>query len=247
MTEARDLSHHTLETIQRRFRMKEIHGEGGGPFIPLMSAFGPAGELRLFSGGVVQKMVYIGMAAPSIGLDSHMIFAFTPPDSALPHFTLDSVMNMQNASQFAFHLDLIPRVDLGAHLGYLDAVFTPLTEIHTQASQIEGLSAAKLTLRQYALMSPWMLVYRADQKAFSAIQQPVNAYLDHWSRLIEEGLPDEVMSQIDPASLAERDRRSRAAIFNPEVDAVWAQVDRLLGAETSAKLRDILKNPQVEM
>ena len=56
--------------------------------------------------------------------------------------------------QYAFHLDLIPRVDLGANLDYMNAVFNPLTGIFTEACAIEGLSPAEISPRQKALMSP---------------------------------------------------------------------------------------------
>jgi hypothetical protein len=45
---------------------------------------------------------------------------------------------------------------------------------------------------------------------------------------------------------AARDQLNRDAIFDPEVDKVWAQVERLVGAETGAKMREILKNQSME-
>jgi len=39
----------------------------------------------------------------------------------------------------------------------------------------------------------------------------------------------------------DRDARNRAAIFNPEVDPVWARVDQLLGPESSADIQASLK------
>lgn len=237
MSAAQTLSHHTLEKIRQRLQMREVHST------PLNSAMGPVGTLRVFGGGAVTKMVYIGMSVAQFGLDSHMIFAFTAPDSPIPHFTLDSVLN---APDFAFHIDLIPRVDLGAHLEYLDAVFQPLTEEYQRAQKIEGLTPARLTPRQYAIMSPWMLVSRANQSAFEQIEASVNHYLAHWFALVENGLPPQVLATIDSGALAERDRKNRAAIFNPQVDPVWAQVDRLLGADMSAYLRDMLKSPGLD-
>ena len=76
-------------------------------------------------GGV--HLVYVGMTVEQFGLDSHMLFAFTPTSSPVPHFTLDAVLA---GTQYAFHLDLIPRVDPGANLAYLDHCFAPLTEAH---------------------------------------------------------------------------------------------------------------------
>ena len=47
-------------------------------------------------------------------------------------------------------------------------------------------------------------------------------------------------------AFAARDKLNRDAIFDPEVDKVWAQVERLVGAETGAKMREILRNQEVE-
>jgi hypothetical protein len=227
----------TLEKIAARFGMAEV----GSPYLSLTSPMSPApvGALRLFGGDKVGKMVYIGLVVPPIGLDSHMIFAFTPPASHIPHFTLDSVMA---GPHFAFHLDLIPRADLGANLPYLNAVYDALTPIFEEAKQIEGLTPAQLGPKQYALMSPWMLAYRANESAFAQIQTPVAGYLNHWFALVEEGLPE---TAVPPGDMALRDQLNRAAIFNPEVDKVWAQVERLLGAETGARLRQILREQAI--
>jgi hypothetical protein len=228
------LAHDTLQQICDRFALTEI----GAPHLTLTSPMSPApvGSLRLFTGERVSKMVYIGLVVPPIGLDSHMIFAFTPPNSPVPHFTLDSVMA---GPHFAFHLDLIPRVDLGGNLAYMNAVYDPLTPIFEEAKQIEGLTPAQLGPKQYALMSPWMLAYRANEAAFAAIQAPVAGYLQHWFGL--------VAGEVDLASLADttdlhgRDQRNRAAIFDPTVDKVWAQVERLVGADTAEEMRRILR------
>jgi len=238
MTLAKTLSLGTLEKIQGRFALQEV----GAPYLTLSNpAFPqPLGACRLFTGERVRKMVYIGLTFPPAGLDSHMIFAFTPPDSLTPHFTLDSVLA---GPHFAFHLDLIPRVDLGANLAYLNAVFQPLTAELDAARKIEGLTPAHLSPRQYALMSPWMLAYRATESAFAQIDGAVNAYLEHWFGVVENGVNAPVSDGLPPA---ERDRLNRAAIFNPEVDPVWAQIDRMLGAEVSERLQGILRNQEVE-
>lgn len=238
MSLPQQLSLNTLDKIKTRFGLREI----GSPYLNLTSPMSPApvGSLRLFSGNEIHKMVYIGLVVPPIGLDSHMIFAFTKPESHIPHFTLDSVMA---GPYFAFHLDLIPRADLGANLKYLNAVFDNLTPIFEEAKKIEGLTPAQLGPKQYALMSPWMLAYRANESAFEQIQTPVNGYLEHWFNLVENGIPADAMPSGD---FAKRDQLNRNAIFDPEVDKVWAQVSRLIGEETSEKLRGILRNQEVE-
>ena len=185
------------------------------------------------------SLVYVGMAVEAFGLDSHMIFAFTAPDSPVPHFTLDAVLA---GPHYAFHLDLIPRLDLGANLAYLDHCFQPLSEANAAAANIDGLAPAHLSRRQWQLMSAWMLAHRADEAGFTAIAPIVAAYRDHWLGLIRDGVPEEALGGATAADLAERDRRNRAAIFNPDVDPVWAQVDRLLGPATSASIRRSLRD-----
>ncbi len=238
MSLAKTLSHGTLEKIVSRFGLREV----GAPYLTLSNpAFPqPLGACRVFGGERVHKVVYIGLSFPPAGLDSHMIFAFTPPDSLTPHFTLDAVLA---GPHFAFHLDLIPRVDLGANLAYLNAAFQPLTPEFEAAKKIEGLTPAQLGPRQYAIMSPWMLAYRANEQAFANVAPHVDNYLAHWCQLVDTGVTVDVHGGLAPA---ERDRLNRAAIFNPEVDPVWAQIDRMLGAEVSARLREILRQPAVE-
>ena len=240
MTAAKNLSHNTLNSIVDYFKLEEVTQVDGGHFKVLTSQFGPVGSIRIFKGEAIKKLVYISMTVDAFGLDSHMIFAFTPEDSAIPHFTLDSVAT---GDEFAFHLDMLPRVDLGANLDYITGVFSPLDEVYAEASKIEGLTPARLLPTQYAIMSPWMLVFRATAEAFDAIQAPVNQYLEHWYSVVENGVPDVPYS---PAELTARDEKNRAAIFNPEVDKVWAQVERLLGADMGEYMRGILKNPEVE-
>lgn len=241
MSLARTLSLGTLDKIVARFGLREV----GAPYMTLSNpAFPqPLGACRIFAGERVHKTVYIGLNFPPAGLDSHMIFAFTAPRSAVPHFTLDSVLA---GPHFAFHLDLIPRVDLGANLAYMNTAFQPLTAEFDAAKKIEGLTAAQLSPRQYAIMSPWMLAYRANEAAFAQVEPHVNNYLEHWFKLVEGGVNAEIAAGGDGASLATRDQLNRNAIFNAEVDPVWAQIDRMLGAEVSAKLREVLRNQSVE-
>ena len=103
-----------LETIQTKLNLQEVLGEDGQAYRTLQSpAFGDVGSVRVFKGEALEELIYIGLVVPQIHLDSHMLFAFTPDGNGVPHFTLDSVAIPDG---HAFHLDLIPRVDLGASL-----------------------------------------------------------------------------------------------------------------------------------
>ena len=222
----------TLDRVVERFGLEEELSPDGGPFLPLTCHApmfdGPIGQVRRFTGEPLFQLVTSTIVVPPIGLDSHMMFAFTPSDSAVPHFTLDSV---HAGDTHAFHLDLIPRVDLGANLAYMDECFTPLTEAHEKGEAIEGLSKAQLSPRQYAIMSPWMLANRANEDAFTAIDASVNEYLDHWFALVEGGLSGASLEGIDRETLVARDARNKAIIFNEDVDKVWDQITPLVGRE----------------
>ena len=59
-----------------------------------------------------------------------------------------------------FHLDLIPRLDLGANLAYMDEVFSPLTPAY-EAGRYRGSAKAHLSpRRQHAIGVSWMLANR---------------------------------------------------------------------------------------
>jgi len=233
-----------VETIVDRLGLTEVAGPDGTDRMVLTSPMvpdKPVGRMRVWtgelpSGGSIQ-LVYVGLTVDMIKLDSHMMFAFTDPHSAVPHFTIDAV---GNDDDFAFHLDQIPRLDLGAHLAYMDHCFIPLTEIREQGIAIEGLSKANIAPRQWALMSEWMIVHRASQPAFNEITGTVAAYREQWLGLAQAGIPAELLDGVTADELSLRDQRNRAAIFNPDVDVVWARVAQLVGDDQSEIVRTTL-------
>jgi hypothetical protein len=237
------LSVDKLEQIAQRTNVRELHGDDGGPHRRVLSAQDgqQIGQSRVFVGdGVVKKVVYHEIAVEQIGLDSHMIFAFTDAASPVPHWTFDSVVAFGN---HAFHLDLIPRVDIGANLAYMDGVYGTITEAYERGLKQEGLSEAAIGPRQRAIMSPWMLAYRVDEEHYPSIDVHVQAYLDAWFDMVENGVAPEAAASTDPALIAERDAANRAIIFNRAVDMVWDQITPLMGMEQSEQLRlDLVSN-----
>ena len=230
----------TLRQIVDRFALREVPGEDGGPHMALFSQApmyeGRVGQVRLFRGEPLFQVVTSTIVVPPIGLDSHMMFAFTPSDSAVPHFTLDSV---KAGDHHAFHLDLIPRLDLGAHLAYMDECFTPLSSAFAKGEATDGFSKAQLSPRQCAIMSPWMLAKRATAEAFAAIDALVDEYLRHWFQLVEGGVT--AAADVTAATLIERDRRNKAIIFNRDVDKVWDQITPLIGADAAERQIELLR------
>ncbi len=239
---SQQLHDETLNRIVERYALEELKGPDGGAYLPLISQVpmvqGALGQVRVFKGGPLTQLVSCTIVVPPIGLDSHMLFAFTDTDGGVPHFTVDSV---RNGADYAFHLDLIPRLDLAASLAYMDEVFTPLTETFKQHRELEGLSPAQLDPRQYAVMSPWMLVNRADESAFRATFEAVNTYLEHWFELMSNGISPASLEGTDAAMRAQRDSAHRGVIFNPEVDKVWGQIAPLIGADAVDKIISLLQ------
>ncbi len=231
----------TLDRLVARLGLKEQSGDNGTPYLTLDSQLpmveGEVGNIRVFTGGPLFRVVTCSLVAAPMQLDSHMMFAFAPGTSAVPHFTLDSV---KAGDHFAFHLDLIPRVDLGANLPYMLEVFDPLTALLETGNAIEGLSQAHLSPLQNAIMSPWMLAKRATAEAFSAIEDTVKAYQEHWFRVVEKGVSSQAVEGIAPAQLMERNLRNKRIIFDPEVDPVWHRITGMIGQDATDITRSLL-------
>lgn len=259
-TLAEKISHQTLQKISDHFGLAEVLGEDGGPFLPLTApAFGnaPVGSFRLWDGGdSLLKVVYTGITVEPIGLDSHMIFAFTKPDSLVPTFTLDSVYtrmppNMdpnfpEGGDMYAFHLDLVPRCDLGVNEEYMQRCYVPMTDTQAGVLASDGVYAAHLSPMQRAIMSPWMLAQRTSTQAYEAeIFPAAEAYLDHWLALVDNGV-DDIADGISGDTGASRDAANRALIFNREIDAVWSKIDGMLGPEISDFMINVLRSQSVE-
>lgn len=235
-----------LQRVVEHFSLKEVLSENDQPFMTLESQLpmhqGQCGVVRVFKDPSDQPAIFqvvsISITVPAMQLDSHMMFAFTPSNNALPHFTVDSV---RAGDHLAFHLDLIPRLDLGANLAYMQQVYDPLTECFQQGQQIEGLTPAELSPTQLALMSPWMLASRATDAAFVQVEKVVSDYLEHWLGLMNSGLSEEAAGGVSAAGLIERDRNNKFAIFNKTIDPVWARIEPLIGAEAAARQIELLR------
>ncbi len=259
-TLASQISHQTLDRIVEDFKLAEVHGEDGGPFLELLApAFGNAraGEMRLFHGGEkLSKVVYTGIAVEAIGLDSHMLFAFTKRDSLVPTFTLDSVYTKMPADMdpnfpdggdmYSFHLDLVPRCDLGVNEAYMRRCYESLTETQAAVLGAKGVHAAQLSPKQRAIMSPWMLAQRTTTEAYEQyVFAAAETYLAHWLALVDDGLAD-IAGGIQGEAGATRDIQNRQLIFSREIDPVWSKIDTMLGKEVSDFMISVLRNQQVE-
>lgn len=247
MSLSQELHDQTLHRIVDKLGLKEVAGANGGPFLPLVSQLpmvqGSLGQLRVYKGGPLTQLVSCTIVVPPIGLDSHMLFAFTDTEGAVPHFTVDSV---RNGANYAFHLDLIPRLDLCVSLAYMDEVFAPLSDTFKKHREQPGLTPAQLDPRQYAVMSPWMLVSRADETAFRATFAAVNTYLDQWFSVLERGVSKAALGDTTARQRAARDETHRGVLFNPDVDKVWAQITPLVGVDTVTRMIAQLRSTRAQ-
>lgn len=256
-TLASKISHQALDRITKHFDLREVHGEDGGPFLSLLAkSFGNAlaGCFRLWDGGdKLQKLVYTGIAIEAIGLDSHMIFAFTSCDSLVPTFTLDSVYTRmppdmdpnfpEGGDMYAFHLDLVPKCDLGVNADYMRRCYSPMTDRQAQVLNAGGVFPAQLSPMQRAIMSPWMLAQRTTAEAYEKeIFPAASDYLEHWISLVDDG----VAMDINGESGASRDASNRELIFNRDIDPVWGKIDMMLGADVSDFMIEVLRSQRVE-
>ena len=231
MTTPHDLSQRTRARIQEKLGLHEQR-----PPLPLRSPLSPTpvGEVRVLAGGPLCRLMYVALALPQLGLDSHMLFAATPPEQMVPHFTLDAV---QTGDSCSLHLDLLPRLELATHLDYMDLVYRPLTPALEALRQLEGVSPVQLPVPHQALLNPWSIVGRAIAAAFARIEPIVTAYLEHWLALVARGV---TLPEPGPAVITERDRRYLMALFSPSLDPVWSKLERLLGSEQTGRVRGIL-------
>jgi len=237
MSLAADLSSRTLARVVDGVGAVEVLGADGGAVLDVRGETS-TGLMRVFRAESGAKIVATTLAVPARDVVTCMVFAFSAADSALPHFTLDC---SDRPDGHAFHLDQLPRVELATHVPYMDEVFEPLTPVFTAGSGIAGLSATGTTRRQFAMMSPWMLVHLADEPAFRAIEPTVLAYADHWVALQRRGLSDEVAASTADTDLAARDAGVLANLFSPSIDPVWGRVSAMLGDEAAATIRTELQ------
>ena len=221
------ISMHVLKRLQKEVGLEEIFAEGtkDKPYLSVVPPAGPfAGtetcQLRVIRGKAksgVSKVVYNRLYLPQMGMDAHMVFAFTDKNSPVPHFTLDAVRHPGKDTQHAFHLDLIPRLDLGSDIEYLDESYGPLTKVREEfvKANEKGLFEAALTLRQYAVMSPWMLANQASDATFKALTPVADAFISQWLALLKKGYSKDLQARLDKIDHTVRDRRHRQRSFQP--------------------------------
>lgn len=183
------------------------------------------GELRVYRGrGRVQKVVSSRFSLSAPSMDSHSVVVFTRPDSAVPHFGLDSV---RLGSRVHLYVDLLPRRDLAVSLAYLDRCYVPLTDVRAELDRDPRFLPTGAPLRHRALLSPWHALVTHDPSDIDAAEEYVARYLSHWARLLHGQGPELESSP----ELAVRDAAYRKTLYSRSVDTSWGVLDRAIGRE----------------
>eukprot|EP00004_Rigifila_ramosa_P019527 TRINITY_DN4978_c0_g1_i2.p1 TRINITY_DN4978_c0_g1~~TRINITY_DN4978_c0_g1_i2.p1 ORF type:complete len:1287 (+),score=312.62 TRINITY_DN4978_c0_g1_i2:411-4271(+) len=201
------------------------------------------GLCRLFYGKnktPLSKLVHLSLHMPE-DVTLHWLFGFSEPESALPHFMC---MCAETVDAMIVSADLIPRVPLDCNSNYVAHVYTPLSGIARQLSEISGISSTALPPAMAALLSPWRLSMRVPKAIFQTHVAPaIRAYAAHWRELIDTPFDAALLASLFPPSsalLAHRDRALRENIFNPRVWSYWESVERRIGTAATAQLRRVL-------
>lgn len=245
-----------LDTLITRFQLREVHGRNGGDFHPFTSPQSgqPAGGMRLWDGGdSLLKVVSVRIQNAQPLMNTFMLFALTKPDSLVPGFTLESIFMSRPGpggapavDVYAFHLDLIPKCDLGVNLPYIQRVYEPLSDVQQKALNHPGISAAVVTATQRAVTSPWTLAQRATAEAFTEVVEPTaQLYFKQWLAVQEDGLTS-LAPTIRGMDVAQRDSENRRLIFSAEVDPVLPRLNGMIGPQSCAAMISVLTSSVVE-
>jgi hypothetical protein len=188
------------------------------------------GELRVYRGrGVVEKVVGSRFTLSHPPLESHSLVVFTRPDSPIPHLIVDAV---RFGPSLSFHVDLLPKRDLGVSLSYVDLCFAPLSAVRAEMDKDLRLSPGTAPLRQRAFLSPWMALYTHSPDASVAALGYVERYFEHWASLLRSRDP----LLAPDIALVERDRAHRRLVFSRDLDPVWSMLDRAIGSASVDRL-----------
>jgi hypothetical protein len=195
----------------------------------------PAGALVVHEGPV--RLIECRLAVPGRGIDSMMLVGWTPSDSAVPHLVTDLVVL---ADGWHAEVDLVPRVDLVAHAGYLDTVYPPLTPWLERVAALPGARPLDAGPRLRAALSPWTAGVVVDAEHVAALEEVHRAYQDRWVELVRGA---EVGTAPAREELRARDRAHRALVYDRVTDPLWAVLDEILGTPAVDRLLDLLREP----
>jgi len=233
MSPLQDLADRLRDGLLARHDLTEV----GAPYetLTLLETGQAVGVVRVWTGDTIPKLVDSRLVVPALEIDSVMLHAFAPTDSAVPHLGSD-VAGIEG--RFSFNLDLTPRVDLALEPGYIDTVYEPMTTARNAAYAIEGAEPVDIPLRLRAFSSPWIVGVNVTEEQLPHVERAYDEFLGHFSALLATGVP--TGSSVD---VAVRDRAQRRAQYDPASDEVWDFLASILGQSSVDVILELIRDP----
>lgn len=233
MSSLQQLADRLRADVVDRYGLTEV----GDPYevLTLAATGEQVGEVRVWTGPLVPKLVDSRLVVPAQGIDSVMLHAFAGSGTSSPHLGSDVA---GFGGRLSFNIDLTPRVDLAVDPGYLDEVYAPLTEPRAAVLALGSAEPIDLSLRLLAFSSPWIVGVTVDESDLPGVERAYAAYLDRFHALVAAEPP----VAVEP-DLAARDRRQRRAQFDPASDEVWDFLAEMLGRTSVDTILDLVREP----
>jgi hypothetical protein len=234
-----------IARIHAGLKLEERCAATGGAFLTLVNVDdgSNAGYLRLWAvtdASHADRLIHFRLHSPPV--DTHLLFLFGRPETAMPHFHAQVVQFGPDAC--VYNADLIPRLDPVAHPEHYKEVFGPVTKAYWKATtdRQNTCAAAPANPAIAAYLSPWSIAAgRPTSRAeLERVTPSILAYLDQcllMSRSIR-------YAGASPDVLRERDERHMQILHSDELDPrAWKGVYRVIGEEAGKKIRQILGTP----
>lgn len=248
MRDAGELTEATLERIAARYGMQVRQD------VPLQAADGGplTGSYRILAGPELDKIVVVNLDIDDGEQPNQidLLYAFSPSNNLAPHLGLEwsrvADVDGDGSTQLWILVDLLPRLDLAVNPGYIDEVYEPLTPILADAWTIPGAELVRIPARRGVGFSPWRFSAAAPESESAALDTIVDRYVDHWMAIVSGGVGASVDPLAsDPARLVQHDRYHREGIFDEMSTPHWMRVNRLLGQNDAAELRQALRSQEI--
>ena len=237
MSASQQLFEHVFKRFKKQLAATELTADNNHCFQAFThSETGkPAGLLKVYRGKApVEYIITSSLYIEEMGMESYMLMAFAEPGSALPHFAFDA---MTNSERGAFHVDYIPRLDLGIYPQYSKQVFEPLNEALDTLKANPDFSPGDGGRLLLSMLSPWTGLFQATPDKLAGGSTLIDHYLQHWFSLINTGVSTTVSSK----ALADRDQQHRLALYNEENDMLWGLLKNLIGEKDRDLILSLLR------
>lgn len=188
----------------------------------------------------IRRMVSFDVRVERPWLDVHYVAVLTDPESLVPHLLVSA---RGDGDETRVHADLLPRAPLSACAAYIECCYAPLEDARSAAFRDARLQTAELSEVQRCWGSPWALSCRARHAELEPAAVCVEAYTNHWARLMRQGTPFAAQRDAEAAlSGVRHDAALRSHLFAREADPMWAPLEAAIGTPSVDMLLAALRD-----